>query len=58
MIETEEPEEQDGLGLDKDARLAAARAEAEEDALPEPLDPPFPYRVIVVDLGMVARSGR
>jgi hypothetical protein len=56
MSETEEPEEEDGFGLDKDARLAAERAEAEEEARPEPLDPPFPYRVIAVDTGMVSTT--
>lgn len=43
--------EKDGFGLDKSARLAAARErqEAEQAAAAASLDPPFPYRIIPFD---------
>jgi len=49
MDEGEEIEEKDGLGLDKDRRLVERRERSAEERGPEPLDPPFPYRVISSD---------
>jgi hypothetical protein len=48
MSETEGTEEPDGFGLDKESRLQSKR-EREAEGRPQPLDPPFPYRVIKVD---------
>jgi hypothetical protein len=56
MNEKEPAEEKDGFGLDKNARLAAERAEAEEEARREPLDPPFPYRVVAINSVLVVAS--
>ena len=39
--------ENDGFGLDKEARNAEAQRERETEI--EPLDPPFPYEVIAPD---------
>jgi hypothetical protein len=41
--------EKDGFGLEKDRRLAESRERKAEEGGPEPLDPPFPYRVISPD---------
>ncbi len=57
MNERESTKESDGFGLNKNARLEAKRASEEEDQKPEPLDPPFPYRVIAFDPVMVTGSG-
>ena len=46
-----------GYGLDKNARLDAKRAEIKETDRVEPLDPPFPYRVIAFDPVMVTGGG-
>lgn len=46
-----------GFGLDKNARLAATREQQAEDNRPEPLDPPFPYRVVSFDPIFVMRRG-
>ena len=46
-----------GYGLDKNSRLEAKRAEDQEEEQVEPLDPPFPYRVIAFDPVMVTRAG-
>ena len=46
-----------GYGLDKNSRLEAKRAEDKEEDRVEPLDPPFPYRVIAFDPSMVSRGG-
>jgi hypothetical protein len=56
MNEPEKPEEKESFGLDKTARLAAERAEVEENGRPEPLDPPFPFRVIAFDPVTVTES--
>jgi hypothetical protein len=44
-------ETKDGYGLDKERRLLAKRlGKEEEEALQSaPLDPPFPYRMVVFD---------
>ena len=49
MDEEEDIEEKDGFGLDKDRRLVERRERREEEDMPEPLDPAFPYRVISFD---------
>ena len=50
MSDSETAAETDGgYGLDKNARLEARRAEDKENEQVEPLDPPFPYRVIAFD---------
>ena len=46
-----------GYGLDKNSRLEARRAEDKENEQVEPLDPPFPYRVISFDPVMMTRAG-
>ena len=46
-----------GYGLDKNSRLEAKRVEDQEEEQVEPLDPPFPYRVIAFDPSMVSRGG-
>ncbi len=40
----------DKYGLDKDARLAAARAAKIIAAVPPPLDPPFPFKAEPFDV--------
>lgn len=49
MDEDENSEEKDGFGLDKDRRLAERRDRQAEEGGPDPLEPPFPYRVISFD---------
>jgi hypothetical protein len=49
MDKDEDIEEKDGFGLDKDRRLLERRERKEEEEGPEPLDPPFPYRVVSFD---------
>ena len=46
-----------GYGLDKNSRLDANRAEDKENEQVEPLDPPFPYRVIAFDPVMLTGGG-
>jgi hypothetical protein len=53
MSEAEQTADGDGFGLDKKARVEAKWAKAVEDQKPEPLDPPFPYRVIAFDPVMI-----
>ena len=57
MSETSQNAEGDGFGLDKDARLEAKRADELGDEKPEPLDPPFPYRLIALDPDIVPVNG-
>ena len=57
MNEWEETKESNLFGLGKESRLRAKRAKEEEKVKPEPLDPPFPYRVIGFDPIMVTESG-
>ena len=57
MDEDEDNEEKDGFGLDKDRRLTERRERTAEEGGPEPLDPPFPYRVISIDIDVLADSG-
>jgi hypothetical protein len=45
----------DGFGLDKTARLTAQRERRAEDDRPKPLNPPFPYGVISIDLFLLGR---
>jgi hypothetical protein len=54
MSETEQQEEEDGFGLDKEARLRVERES--EEKLPEPLNPPFPFMVVAVDPLIVPRN--
>jgi hypothetical protein len=57
MNETEGTEEPDVFGLDKEAWLRAKRGrEQEEERRPEPLDLPYPYRVISFDPVMMGRT--
>jgi|GEM_PF-3133539 len=49
MDDNENSEEKDGFGLDKNRRLVERRERTTEEQGPEPLDPPFPYRVISPD---------
>lgn len=49
MDENEDNEEKDGFGLEKDRRLVERRERNAQEGGPEPLDPPFPYRVIPPD---------
>lgn len=59
MDDNEDREKKDGFGLDKDRRLVERRERKAEEDGPEPLDPPFPYRVISIDpflLGRLAGS--
>ena len=49
MDENEDREEKDGFGLDKNSRLVERRERQTEEGEPDPLDPPFPYRVIPPD---------
>ena len=51
----DEIEQNDGFGLDKNARLTALREQRAEDNRPAPLDPPFPYRVVSFDPILVRR---
>jgi hypothetical protein len=44
MDKDEDIEEKDGFGLDKDRRLVERREPRDEEGVPEPLDPPFPYQ--------------
>ena len=53
----EDREERDGFGLDKDSRLVERRERQAEEGGPEPLDPPFPYRVIAIDIDVMRGSG-
>ena len=57
MKETAQTEDDGGFGLDKDARLQAGRQRDAEENRPDPLDPPFPFRVIGFDPIMATRSG-
>jgi hypothetical protein len=34
--------------MDKDRRLVERREPRDEELVPEPLDPPFPYRVVSI----------
>lgn len=56
MSDTAQIDESDGFGLDKNARLEAKRAAEEEEEKPEPLDPPFPHRVIAFDPVLLRRD--
>ena len=49
MDDNKDNEEKDGFGLDKDRRLLDRRERRDEEDLPEPLDPPLPYRVISIN---------
>jgi hypothetical protein len=55
MDEEEDNEEKDGFGLDKDRRLVERRERMAEEGGLEPLDPPFPYRVVSFDPILVRR---
>jgi len=55
MDENEDREEKDGFGLDKDSRMMDRRERTAEEGWPEPLDPPFPYRVVSFDPIFVRR---
>jgi len=57
MDEDEDIEEKAGFGLDKDRRLVERRERKAEGVGPEPLDPPFPYRVMTFDPSFVLRNG-
>jgi hypothetical protein len=57
MRETQDTEERDGFGLDKDARRKAKRTVDAEAWKPDPLDPPFPYRVMTFQSIMMRRKG-
>jgi hypothetical protein len=57
MSDTEQIDESNGFGLDKNARLEAKRAAEADDEKPEPLYPPFPYCVVAFDPVVVTRSG-
>ena len=48
MDKDEDIEEKDGFGLDKDRKLVERREPRDEELVPEPLDPPFPYRVVSI----------
>jgi len=49
MDDNKSDQEKDGFGLEKDRRLTERRERTTEEQGPEPLDPPFPYRVISPD---------
>jgi len=53
----EDNEEKDGFGLDKDRRLTERRERNAEEGGPEPLDPPFPYRVVTFDSIFIRQQG-
>lgn len=57
MDKDEDIEEKDAFGLDKDRRLLERREGKAEEGGPAPLDPPFPYRVISIDIDVLADSG-
>lgn len=57
MNKDEDNEQKEGLGLDKDRRLAERRERRSEESGPEPLDLPFPFRLIAFDPIIVQRQG-
>jgi len=57
MDENKDIEETDGFGLDKDSRLMERRERQADDGGPEPLNPPFSYRVVSFDPIFVERRG-
>ena len=56
MDDNKDNEEKDGFGLEKDRRLTERRERTAEESGPEPLDPPFPYRVTSLDQNFVRRQ--
>jgi hypothetical protein len=55
MDENEDSKEKDDFGLDKDSRLMDRRERRAEEGGPDPVDPPFPYRVVSLDPIFVRR---